>query len=454
MTAPNTHAAVHCRSGGFCTLHDCMCSCDGCLPHSAPHVLEIRRLQKTIATLQSTCEEYESRIGDLMSAETRARSRADALQTEVHDMRDAVGAALGETCSEAFTRVMRERSERAAGVWCSGQTVEIGRLREQVTHLQTRGTELVEERRELKAKLEAAEGKDLHSRIRAEALQTEVDRMRDVVGAVVGETFPQALDRVIQRARSEEWMRRAEVECEVEAYKRAIDDGIERAETAERERDAAKQALEMCLIQLKGKSFDVEALKKRAEAAEIELNREYRRQAEERERVTAAIARAEIFEGEFRRCRNIIGATSTEPLSSAVARVTGERDEFAHEREVWKQRALSAEARFRDLESAARNVAEWFSDKSSNVKKVPSLGDLLLKLEAALPDVGAWCWACGGYGHHAPKCKPDVDPGIRTTANRDEIKTEEDDRRRDLRGVYMTARGKPDAGKPDAGPQS
>jgi hypothetical protein len=42
----------------YCTLHDCDCRCDGCLPHSAPHIVELRALRAELAAANRELERH------------------------------------------------------------------------------------------------------------------------------------------------------------------------------------------------------------------------------------------------------------------------------------------------------------------------------------------------------------------------------------------------------------
>jgi hypothetical protein len=50
--------AVHCRvAANYCTLHDCMCGCDGCLPHSDPTLVECKTLRRELAEARLALEQ-------------------------------------------------------------------------------------------------------------------------------------------------------------------------------------------------------------------------------------------------------------------------------------------------------------------------------------------------------------------------------------------------------------
>lgn len=44
---------AHCRTNELCTLHDCMCECEGCLPHSNPEAFENVQLRARLNELEA-----------------------------------------------------------------------------------------------------------------------------------------------------------------------------------------------------------------------------------------------------------------------------------------------------------------------------------------------------------------------------------------------------------------
>jgi hypothetical protein len=104
ITQTRTNDADHCFKAPYCTLHDCACRCEGCLPHSDPTAVKLQQAQAEIEMLR---DDADRRIAELLVANASPRQRweYETLCLDAEDDADQEKAAMNKLGAEGWELV-------------------------------------------------------------------------------------------------------------------------------------------------------------------------------------------------------------------------------------------------------------------------------------------------------------------------------------------------------------
>lgn len=163
----------HCRSGENCRLHDCICLCDGCLPHSDPDLHESRSKDEVFERrLRESYLKFYRAITDLLPEHP-------VDEDEIFELIRALRARLGEANEALFGKPVD------GPAW---EYPIAKRLREERDHYRSRWHMVLNELDEQQKK-----NTELHRRAqRLEGIEAHMETLREKHRKELGDIFNRA----------------------------------------------------------------------------------------------------------------------------------------------------------------------------------------------------------------------------------------------------------------------